>query len=253
MMPLMQLQNVGEGVRLQSISAVVERGEMVHLVGPNGAGKSTLLARMAGLSRGKGDIVFNGQSLETWPAAQLARHRAYLSQHQAPPFAMPVWQFLMLHQSQTQDTTVSVHVADALGLSNKLKRNVSQLSGGEWQRVRLAAVILQIHPAVNPNGQLLLLDEPMNSLDVAQQAALDKLLVELCAAGVAVVMSSHDLNYTLRHAGRTWLLCEGRMIASGGTESVLQPGHLAAAYNMTFQKLEIAGHQMLIYENDGEN
>ena len=246
MMPLMQLQNVGEGVRLQSISAVVERGEMVHLVGPNGAGKSTLLTRMAGLSRGKGDIVFNGQSLETWPAAQLARHRAYLSQHQAPPFAMPVWQFLMLHQSQTQDTTVSVHVADALGLSNKLKRNVSQLSGGEWQRVRLAAVILQIHPAVNPNGQLLLLDEPMNSLDVAQQAALDKLLVELCAAGVAVVMSSHDLNHTLRHAHQSWLICRGQAIACGETSAVLTEENLTAAYAIPFQRIAVAGHFMLV-------
>ena len=253
MMPLMQLQNVSENGRLQGITADVKRGEMVHLVGPNGAGKSTLLTRMAGLSRGKGVITLNGQSLDDWPAAQLARHRAYLSQHQSAPFAMPVWQFLMLHQSHTQDAPLSAHVAQALGLSNKLGRNVSQLSGGEWQRVRLAAVILQIHPAANPDGQLLLLDEPMNSLDVAQQAALDKLLVELCAAGVAVVMSSHDLNYTLRHAGRTWLLCEGQMIASGETESVLQTDYLAAAYNMTFQKLEIAGHQMLIYDNDGEN
>lgn len=253
MMPLMQLQNVSENGRLHGITADVKRGEMVHLVGPNGAGKSTLLTRMAGLSRGKGVITLNGQSLDDWSAAQLARHRAYLSQHQSAPFAMPVWQFLMLHQSTTQDAPLSAYVAKALGLSNKLGRNVSQLSGGEWQRVRLAAVILQIHPAANPDGQLLLLDEPMNSLDVAQQAALDKLLVELCAAGVAVVMSSHDLNYTLRHAGRTWLLCEGRMIASGDTESVLQADYLAAAYNMTFQKLEIAGHQMLIYDNDGEN
>jgi vitamin B12 transport system ATP-binding protein len=116
----------------------------------------------------------------------------------------------------------------------------------------LAAVILQIHPGDNPQGQLLLLDEPMNSLDVAQQAALDKLLAELRTAGVTIVMSSHDLNYTLRHADRVWLLCEGKLIASGRTDAVLQPENLAAAYNMTFQKLEIAGHQMLIYAEDCE-
>jgi vitamin B12 transport system ATP-binding protein len=53
------------------------------------------------------------------------------------------------------------------------------------------------------------LDEPMNSLDVAQQAALDRCLRELCEAGVAVVMSSHDLNHTLRHAHQSWLICRG--------------------------------------------
>ncbi|HGK7508271.1 vitamin B12 ABC transporter ATP-binding protein BtuD [Kluyvera cryocrescens] len=252
MMPLMQLQDVGENARLRDVSVDVARGEMIHLVGPNGAGKSTLLARMAGLSRGKGMVRLNGQPLDTWTSSALARHRAYLSQHQTPPFAMPVWQFLMLHQHNTQHSPFAVHVTEALGLSNKLGRNVSQLSGGEWQRVRLAAVILQVSPWDNADGQLLLLDEPMNSLDVAQQAALDKLLAELCAAGVTIIMSSHDLNYTLRHANQVWLLCAGRLIASGKTDAVLQPENLATAYNMTFQKLEIAGHQWLVYDDVGE-
>lgn len=253
MMPLMQLQDVAEGTRLHAFSARVEPGEIIHLVGPNGAGKSTLLARMAGLSSGKGTITLNAQPLDEWPAQALARHRAYLSQHQTPPFAMPVWQFLMLHQQGERQSALAVHVTEMLDLSNKLGRNVSQLSGGEWQRVRLAAVILQIHPDDNPDGQLLLLDEPMNSLDVAQQAALDRLLAELRGEGVAIVMSSHDLNYTLRHAGRVWLLCQGRLIASGETENVMQPAHLSAAYNMRFQRLDIAGHQMLIYDDVGEN
>lgn len=248
MMPLMQLRELSENTRLQGISADVGHGEIIHLVGPNGAGKSTLLARMAGLSQGKGIVTLNDQPLASWSPSALARHRAYLSQHQSPPFAMPVWQFLMLHQQTPHSSALAVHVTHALGLDNKLGRNVSQLSGGEWQRVRLAAVILQIHPEDNPQGQLLLLDEPMNSLDVAQQAALDKLLGELSTAGVTIVMSSHDLNYTLRHAGQVWLLCGGKLIASGSTEAVLQPEHLATAYNMTFQKLEIAGHQMLIYD-----
>ncbi|MGL5700653.1 MAG: vitamin B12 ABC transporter ATP-binding protein BtuD [Kluyvera sp.] len=252
MMPLMQLQDVSESGRLYGINADVGHGEIIHLVGPNGAGKSTLLTRMAGLSRGQGVVTLNEQPLDEWFAPMLARHRAYLSQHQSPPFAMPVWQFLMLHQQQNPDTPVAVHVTNALGLSNKLGRNVHQLSGGEWQRVRLAAVILQIHPEVNPQGQLLLLDEPMNSLDVAQQAALDTLLIELCTSGITIVMSSHDLNYTLRHANRAWLLCDGRMIASGDTDTVMQPENLTTAYNMVFQRLELAGHQMLIYDGNGE-
>ena len=76
MIPLMQLQHVGEGVRLQAFSATVEPGEIIHLVGPNGAGKSTLLARMAGLTGGMGVITLNAQPLDGWPAHELARHRA---------------------------------------------------------------------------------------------------------------------------------------------------------------------------------
>ncbi len=245
-MPLMQLQGAAELGRLHPVSADVRQGEMVHLVGPNGAGKSTLLARMAGLSQGVGQVMLNGRPLADWPAPELARHRAYLTQNQTPPFAMPVWHYLTLHQHDKTQHALQQEIAEKLGLGDKLARQVNQLSGGEWQRVRLAAVVLQIHPQGNPEGKLLLLDEPMNSLDVAQQSGLDKLLTELRLAGVTVVMSSHDLNHTLRFASQTWLLRRGRMLASGDTPHVLTIENLTAAYDMPFKKLNADGVQILI-------
>ena len=230
---LMQLTDVAEKGRLEPMTGAINAGEILHLVGPNGAGKSTLLARMAGLTTGPGQITLLEHPLADWSPGSLAHRRSYLVQQQVPPFAMPVWHYLMLH----------LH---ALGLEDKLPRHASQLSGGEWQRVRLAAVILQIHPAGNPHGRMLLLDEPMSGLDVAQQAALDSLLSALSRKGIAVVMSSHDLNHTLRHAHRVWLLSRGRMIASGARDQVLTPPHLARAYNMSFRRLDIEGHKMLI-------
>ena len=215
---LMQLQDVAESTRLGPLSGEIKAGEILHLVGPNGAGKSTLLARMAGLTNGEGSITFGDMPLEEWPAARLAQYRTDLLQE----------------------------VADALGLGDKLGRGVNQLSGGEWQRVRLAAVILQICPQANPLGQLLLLDEPMNSLDVAQQNALDRLLSQLCLQGIAIVMSSHDLNHTLRHAHKAWLLKRGKLLASGSRDAVLTPANLSAAYGVNFRRLDIEGHRMLI-------
>ncbi|XXD09324.1 vitamin B12 ABC transporter ATP-binding protein BtuD [Klebsiella sp. R445] len=243
---LMQLADVEEAGRLAPFSAQIRPGEMVHLVGPNGAGKSTLLMRMAGLSSGPGQVLFNERPLTQWPAQELSRHRAFLSQHQAPPFAMPVWHYLSLHLQNGVQNELLGTVAAQLGLSDKLGRQVGHLSGGEWQRVRLAAVILQVHPQANPAGQLLLLDEPMNSLDVAQQAALDRVLAGLCEAGVAVVMSSHDLNHTLRHAQRAWLICRGQAIACGDTCAVLTEENLIAAYDIPFERIAVAGHFMLV-------
>ncbi|MCL5500179.1 vitamin B12 ABC transporter ATP-binding protein BtuD [Escherichia coli] len=246
MMALLQLHDLEDAGRLGPVTALVDKAQMLHLVGPNGAGKSTLLARIAGLRQGKGSVQLNGLPLEQWHAPQLARHRAYLAQQQIPPFAMPVWHYLSLHQ-HINDSVVD-EITRKLGLGDKLGRAVSQLSGGEWQRVRLAAVIAQIHPAANADGQLLLLDEPMNSLDVAQQAALDGILSELVAAGVTVVMSSHDLNHSLRRAHQVWLLRQGKLIASGLRDEVLTPQNLAAAYGMPFRRLDLAGHRMLIPE-----
>lgn len=246
MSSLMQLQDVAESGRLGPLSGEIRAGEILHLVGPNGAGKSTLLARMAGLTSGAGAITLDGTDLASWPAARLARHRAYLAQQQNPPFAMPVWHFLTLHQPDKTRTDQLTAVAGSLGLADKLGRNAKELSGGEWQRVRLAAVILQIAPETNPQGQLLLLDEPMNSLDVAQQNALDRILSRLCQQGIAIVMSSHDLNHTLRHAHRAWLLKHGELLASGPRDEVLTPVHLTRAYGLHFRRLDIEGHRMLI-------
>ena len=89
-------------------------------------------------------------------------------------------------------------------MHDKLGRSTNQLSGGEWQRVRLAAVVLQITPQANPAGQLLLLDEPMNSLDVAQQSALDKILSALCQQGLAIVMSSHIASCASGVVAKRW-------------------------------------------------
>lgn len=243
---LMQLTDVAEPGRLEPINAAIAAGEIVHLVGPNGAGKSTLLARMAGLTSGQGDIVLHGKSLREWAPATLAHRRSYLVQQQTPPFAMPVWHYLKLHQHASVGATSFSPVVSALGLEDKLARSANQLSGGEWQRVRLAAVILQIHPDDNPDGCLLLLDEPMTGLDVAQQAALDKQLHALCRAGITIVMSSHDLNHSLRHAHKVWLLAGGKLLASGPRDAVLTPPDLSRAYGMPFRRLDIEGHRMLI-------
>lgn len=245
-MALMQLRDVAVSGRLGPFSASVKQGELLHLVGPNGAGKSTLLSRMAGMSSGAGSIDFVGEPLSEWRSEQLARHRAYLAQQQMPPFAMPVWHYLALHQHASPNEKRMTDVAASLWLSDKLTRPVNQLSGGEWQRVRLAAVILQIDPQTNPHGKLLLLDEPMNSLDVAQQAALDKVIYPLCEAGVTVVTSSHDLNHTLRHAHRVWLMRNGKLIAEGKRDDVLTPALLGAAYGLPFRRLQVEGHSMLI-------
>lgn len=243
---LMQLSAVAVKGRLGPLDIAVNSGEIVHLVGPNGAGKSTLLSRMAGLTGGEGEITLLGEPLSRWSPTSLASRRAYLAQQQTAPFAMPVWHYLTLHQHNSPQKTLLSDVAAMLGIEDKLARHVSQLSGGEWQRVRLAAVILQIHPRGNPHGQLLLLDEPMTSLDVAQQVALDRALSALSQQGVAVVMSSHDLNHTLRHAHRVWLLKRGQLIASGARDAVLTPPNLAKAYEMSFRRLDIEGHRMII-------
>lgn len=240
--------------RLSAFSAKILPGSRIHLIGPNGAGKSTLLARLAGMFDGrntvKGEVLYNGQPLSEISGAQQARLRAWLCQQLTPASLMPVFQYLSLHQPRfaapdAVEQTIS-RLCDTLQLRDKLTKPVTHLSGGEWQRVRLAAVLLQVWPVVNPDSLILLLDEPMNSLDVAQQQALDQLLCEFCATGRSVVISDHDLNHTLHYADQAWLMSAGQVIAAGECAEVMQADRLSTVFNVVFQIHTLAGRQWIM-------
>ncbi|XBS68081.1 vitamin B12 ABC transporter ATP-binding protein BtuD [Acerihabitans sp. KWT182] len=238
---ILELRRLAVSRRLKPVSLQVAAGSLVHLVGPNGAGKSTLLAAIGGLLDCEGEISLKGRPLEHWRSAELALCRGYLCQQAMPYAVMPVFQYLMLHQPRNAaesdiDGTVG-YLAKALSLADKLTRPVNHLSGGEWQRVRLAAVLLQVWPAINPQASLLLLDEPTASLDIAQRVALDVLLSELIAAGVSVLVCAHDLNHTLRQAREVWLMSDGQLAAKGHPREVMRPEVLSPVFGVKFDLL----------------
>lgn len=243
---MLQFSQVGVEGRLAPFSGRIKAGLQIHLIGPNGAGKSTLLARLAGMLPGLGEVRLAGRLLDDYSGSELAQHRAYLCQQQPPVALMPVFQYLALHQPVGADeseleNTVG-YLAQSLKLSDKLSRLLTQLSGGEWQRVRLAAILLQVWPTVNRHSQLLLLDEPTNSLDVAQKVALDRLLREFCHSGRSALVCAHDLNHTMQQADRVWLLHAGRLVAEGSPLEVMEPGLLSRVYGVDFH-LQAPGEQ----------
>jgi iron complex transport system ATP-binding protein len=100
---------------------------------------------------------------------------------------------------------------------------VQELSGGEWQRVRLARALAQ-------GGEALVLDEPTTFLDVAHEMSAFELLHELTADGVAVLLVSHQLNLVARFADEIVLLHDGRVAAAGPPDDVMQAATLERVY-----------------------
>ncbi len=243
---LLECQGVAVAQRLAPFDAEVGQGELIHLLGPNGAGKSTLLACLAGLLPARGRLMLAGRPIGEWSPAMLARQRAWLSQQQALSGRMPVWHYLSMHQShppslEERDRTL-LALCQRFQLEQKLASPLSNLSGGEWQRVRLVAIFAQIS---QPEGRLLLLDEPMTGLDLAQQAVLDRYLAERVAAGLTAVVSGHDINHTLHHAQHVWLMKEGNMICQGEAKAVLQPDLLSQIYQLPFRRLKVENQEIL--------
>lgn len=247
---MLQLSQISVPGRFSAFTAQVPAGRRIHIIGPNGAGKSSLLARLAGMLSGEGQILIDGIALDKLTGWQLAQRRAYLSQQQLPVSVMPVFQYLSLHQPATVqvaqlEQTIN-HLCSILRLLDKLAEPINNLSGGEWQRVRLVAALLQVWPDINPLSKLLLLDEPMNSLDIAQQRALDGLIEQFCATGRTAIISDHDLNHSLQHADDVWLMSQGQIEAAGKVDEVMQPERLSKIFDVEFVLNAVAGKAWLM-------
>ncbi len=211
-----------DGFVLGPLNLQLKAGKLYGLLGANGAGKSTLLQLLAGLKKPDcGDITLMQQPLSAYSANARARLLAFLSQQQAPT-EMTVRQLLQLgllpHKALWQRDNQSdreniQRVLLETGLSQPADTLLSHLSGGEQQRAHLARVLVQ-------RARLLLLDEPVNHLDIRFQ---HQLLATLRRSGLCVLASFHDINLAAAYCDELILLQQGQLIAAGVPEQVLQP------------------------------
>ena len=217
MLELSELSSTG---RLQPISFTLPAGRLVALIGANGSGKSSLLLALACLLPSKGEIRLAGVSLVGQEMSQLAQWRAMLPQRQATLLPLSCLEVLrlglsMLSPPNTAAEQVLQTLIERLELAPLLARDFSQLSGGEQQRVLIAKTLLQVWPSCNPDGRLLLLDEPLAGLDWHHQVGLLRLLKELVAQGLLVLISIHDFNLAAWYADELLCLERGALVAHG--------------------------------------
>ncbi|USE01801.1 vitamin B12 ABC transporter ATP-binding protein BtuD [Vibrio sp. SCSIO 43133] len=252
---MIQVHNLTIGTRLLPLTIDIPTGQLTHVIGPNGSGKSTLLAALAAVIDYQGDIVIEGTALSTLSLPDIALTRAYLSQSARPAFNMPVYQFLSLSiPANCRDDSEEVNrailsIVELLNLDTMLSRTVHHLSGGEWQRVRLAACCLQVWKPINPLAKYLILDEPAAPLDIGQEKYLHRLIDLVTEQGTTVVVANHDLNVTLRRADNVVLLSNGVLEAVGSSQHVLTVENINSVYRTNVQKVEHNGRAYLIFED----
>ncbi len=199
-------------------------GELVVVAGPNGSGKSTLFRALLGLLPLEGgEVRVEGRPVDEWSRGALARVIAALPQREEPVFPMRVRDAVLLGRWSRLGPFDRVGADDRRALDDALARcaltdladrGTDTLSGGEWQRVRVARAL-----AAEP--RFLLLDEPGNALDLAHEMALFELLRELVLEGLGVLAITHHLNIAVRYADRVVLVDRGRIAADGAPAAVL--------------------------------
>lgn len=222
-------------------------GQVHALLGPNGAGKSTLLASLAGLERATASQVqLLGRPLAEWDTLALARQRALLPQENAVPFDFDVHDIVRMgrypHAANPypQESAMLDWCLDQAGVLHLASRRYEQLSGGEKARVQLARVLAQVraHPD-DERPRWLLLDEPTAALDLAHQHSVMRLLRQLAAEGLGVVVVLHDINLAGAYADQVLVMNDGRIETSGDCEEVLQPQLVQRIWGVVCQRLTV--------------
>lgn len=221
---------------LQPLQLTVRAGRMVGVIGPNGSGKSTLgriLARQAAPSCG--ELMVRGQPAKSIAARQFARMVAYLPQQIPSAVGLTVaelvalgrypWQGVFGPRGRADDDSVRDSMA-ITSVAELAPRLVDTLSGGERQRVWLAMLVAQ-------QADALVLDEPTSALDIRHQVEMLSLLRRLCEErGLGVVVILHDVYMAGRYCDEIVALRQGKMVAAGPAERILQPSVLKAVYDI---------------------
>jgi iron complex transport system ATP-binding protein len=224
------------GARLNAVdgaSFVGARGKLTALAGPNGSGKSSIvkaLLRRADITHGSAAI--DGRDVRSLPYPELARIVAVVPQREETAFPVRVREYVFLGRyphlglwrapSKEDELAVDEALAQA-GVEDLAARDTDALSGGEWQRVRIARALAQQCPT-------LVLDEPTTFLDVAHEMAIFELMSSLARSGLAVLLVSHQLNLVARFADTIVLLDHGKVATSGSPTEVMRADRLETIY-----------------------
>jgi iron complex transport system ATP-binding protein len=222
-----------ERAALDGLSLEAHPGRVTAVVGPNGSGKSTLVrALLRRVPVASGTLTLGDTDVAALDPRALARMVGVVPQREEPTLPLRVDEFVALGRfahrgafgamTQTDRDVVAAAIRRA-GADDVVGRRTDELSGGEWQRVRIARALAQETPVV-------VLDEPTTFLDIAHEMAVFELLDALAAEGRTVLLVSHQLNLVARFASHIVLLHEGRVAAAGAPDEVMRGETLERVY-----------------------
>ncbi len=243
MRPLLQTKDLkigytnrkqGETVIADGLSLALHRGELVCLLGPNGAGKSTLIRSLAGVDRHlSGSIELDGEDVSRMSPKQRARLTSVVLTDALPVGMLSVYGLVALgrfpHSRWTGRLSPHDHdrvseSLDTIGIAHLAKRQFQELSDGERQKALIARALAQ-------EASVLMLDEPTAFVDLPRRVELMHELVELARrAGMAILLSSHDLDLALRCADQLWLMDSNGSVEKGYPEDLALSGRIATAF-----------------------
>ncbi|MGD6808460.1 MAG: ABC transporter ATP-binding protein [Candidatus Bathyarchaeia archaeon] len=217
---------------LENVSFKVKEDDVISILGPNGVGKTTLIKCIGKvLTPNAGSVFIEGVDLHRMSKKDIAKNIGYVAQ-KSETSRTTVFDSVLLGRkphfewdASEKDVRLAGRVLHLLGLDGLSLKYVDEISGGEYQLVQIARVLVQ-------QPRVILLDEPTSSLDLSNQHMIMHLIRNIVKKNhMAAIMVIHDLNLAIRHSDKFVLMKDGVVYATGGHE-VITPENIKQVYNV---------------------
>jgi iron complex transport system ATP-binding protein len=229
---------------LNRVSVAAESGKVTGILGPNGSGKSTLIKTLFSITEYQsGRIITGDKELNKKNFKEITSLIGYVGQESQLVFDFTVWETVEmgLYNSpvkKDKKDKIIKNIFVSLGILSLKERSILSLSGGERKMVYLARALVG-------GAETIVLDEPMNNLDIKYQLFI---LDYLKKSKKTVIIILHDLNLAARYCDTIYLLKDGKNVYSGPPMEVLQPGCISDVFEVSGKAVEIEGEYYLHLE-----
>ncbi len=242
-------KSYGTTVVVDDVSLAIPRGGVTALIGGNGAGKSTLLAIMARLLRADGGTVsVDGIDVRSSDTRELARRLAILRQDNHLAVRLTVWELVSFGRHPhsgghltARDHRIISRAIERLDLSEFASRHLDELSGGQRQRAFVAMVLAQ-------ETDYILLDEPLNNLDMRHAISMMRLLKEIAAKdGRTCVVVVHDVNIAATFADHLVAMRDGKIVCQGEPAELVNESTMSEVFSTPVRVAHVDGRPVCLY------
>lgn len=239
---MLQINNlkysVNNTVVINNINMEIKKADFVVLIGPNGAGKTTLLELVTKmLNKSSGEIKINNKNIEQYKRKELAKLISYVPQTTNSDNFFTVEQVVLMgripyldtfEQYSKSDYDLTKKAMEKTNIYHLKDRNINTLSGGELQKVFIAR-------AINQEAEILILDEPVNNLDIKQQIETMEILKNLNDSGITIICVLHDINIAYKYANKVILISRGEIVEQGDREKVITSENIKKVFDVDFK------------------
>lgn len=234
---------------VEDVSLSIEKGTITSFIGPNGAGKSTLISMISRLiAKESGEITIGGEDITKVKDSELAKKISILKQSNAVNLKLTIRELVSFGRFpysqgklKKKDWEKVDEAIDYMELRDMQDKYLDELSGGQRQRAHIAMVIAQ-------DTEYILLDEPLNNLDMRHSVQIMKTLRRLVdELGKTIVIVIHDINFASCYSDHIVALKDGKIVKQGRTCDVIDECVLKDIYEMDFNIQEINNQRICVY------